>query len=143
MPKSIVKYLYHNVIFVDNHENLFSDYQWYKNGEKIDGATRQYYYEKVLDGNYYVVCKTNSGIQLKSCPVEGELSAKLSVSSVKVYPNPAHGPFTVEGQGVLIVSDLLGQVLRTYTLDGQRTMELPQGQYFLTLGNVTRKLVVE
>lgn len=140
MPKSIVKYLYHNVIFVDNHENLFSDYQWYKNGEKIDGATRQYYYEKVLDGNYYVVCKTNSGIQLKSCPVEGELSAKLSVSSVKVYPNPAKAdiPFNLElvggngnyaGTEMLIYNNSGNLVKHITNITDIITLTLPQGNY--------------
>lgn len=140
MPKSIVKYLYHNVIFVDNHENLFSDYQWYKNGEKIDGATRQYYYEKVLDGNYYVVCKTNSGIQLKSCPVEGELSAKLSVSSVKVYPNPAKAdiPFNLElvggngnyaGAEMMIYNNSGNLVKHITNITDIITLTLPQGNY--------------
>ncbi|MBR2886582.1 MAG: T9SS type A sorting domain-containing protein, partial [Bacteroidales bacterium] len=139
-PSSMVKYLYHNVIFVDNHENLFSDYQWYKNGEKIDGATRQYYYEKVLNGNYYVVCKTNSGIKIKSCPVDGDLSAKISVSSVKVYPNPAKAniPFNLElvggngnyaGAEMLIYNNSGNLVKHITNITDIITLTLPQGNY--------------
>lgn len=139
-PSSMVKYLYHNVIFVDNHENLFSDYQWYKNGEKIDGATRQYYYEKVLNGNYYVVCKTNSGIKIQSCPVDGDLSAKVSVSSVKVYPNPAQAniPFNLElvggngnyaGAEMLIYNNSGNLVKHITNITDIITLTLPQGNY--------------
>lgn len=139
-PSSMVKYLYHNVIFVDNHENLFSDYQWYKNGEKIDGATRQYYYEKVLNGNYYVVCKTNSGIKIKSCPVDGDLSAKISISSVKVYPNPAQAniPFNLElvggngnysGAEMLIYNNSGNLVKHITNITDIITLTLPQGNY--------------
>lgn len=139
-PSSMVKYLYHNVIFVDNHDELFSDYQWYKNGEKIDGATRQYYYEKVLNGNYYVVCKTNSGIKIKSCPVDGDLSAKISISSVKVYPNPAQAniPFNLElvggngnysGAEMMIYNNSGNLVKHITNITDIITLTLPQGNY--------------
>lgn len=140
MPPSMVKYLYHNVIFVDNHDTLFTEYQWYKNGEKIEGATRQYYYEKTLDGEYYVACKHNSGISLHSCPVKGEVSTKVSVSSVKVYPNPAKAniPFNLElvggngnysGAEMLIYNNSGNLVKHITNITDIITLTLPQGNY--------------
>ncbi len=140
MPPSMVKYLYHNVIFVDNHDTLFTEYQWYKNGEKIEGATRQYYYEKTLDGEYYVACKHNSGISLHSCPVKGEVSTKVSVSSVKVYPNPAQAniPFNLElvggngnyaGAEMMIYNNSGNLVKHITNITDIITLTLPQGNY--------------
>ena len=123
-------YQYGSIVTVSVVPNL--DYQldhWTKNGVEV---SEELSFDFVLTEDCQLVAYLdNKGVN------------ETNASALKVYPNPAHGQFTVEGQGVLIVSDLLGQVLRTYTLDGQRTMELPQGLYFLTLGNVTRKLVVE
>ena len=60
-----------------------------------------------------------------------------------VYPNPAQGRFTVEGTGRLTVSNLLGQIVLVKEIDGQTAVTLPQGMYFVKLGNETRKIVVE
>ncbi len=61
----------------------------------------------------------------------------------KVYPNPAQGQFTVEGSGIVIVRDLLGQTLLTREINSQITIQLPQGLYFLTLDDKTQKIVVK
>jgi hypothetical protein len=60
-----------------------------------------------------------------------------------VYPNPTNGIFTVEGTGHLSVMNLLGQEILTQEVEGQTTLELPQGIYFVRMGDVTRKVVVE
>lgn len=61
----------------------------------------------------------------------------------KVYPNPAQGQFTVEGSGIVIVRDLLGQTLLTREINSQITIQLPQGLYFVTLDDKTQKIVVK
>lgn len=60
-----------------------------------------------------------------------------------VYPNPAQGQFTVKGSGTVIVRNLLGQTLLTRKIDGQTSIQLPKGLYFVTLGVSTQKIVVE
>ena len=60
-----------------------------------------------------------------------------------IYPNPAKDRVTVEGSGILTVTNTLGQTLLTKEIDGKTTIELPQGLYFVKLGSVTRKIVVE
>ena len=60
-----------------------------------------------------------------------------------VYPNPAKDRVTVEGTGMFIVTNALGQTILTKEIDGQTTVALPQGMYFVKLGNETRKIVVE
>ena len=60
-----------------------------------------------------------------------------------IYPNPAKGRFTIEGTGTMAVTNSLGQTILTREIDGKETLELPQGMYFVKLGEATRKVVVE
>ena len=60
-----------------------------------------------------------------------------------IYPNPAKDCFTVEGTGVITVTNTLGQTILTQEIDGKATIELPQGMYFVRLGDMVRKIVVE
>ena len=64
-------------------------------------------------------------------------------STFKVYPNPAKGCITIEGTGTLTVTNALGQTILTKEIKGKEKVELPQGMYFVKMGNETRKIVVE
>ena len=64
-------------------------------------------------------------------------------TAFKVYPNPAKDRFIVEGTGKMTVTNTLGQTVLIQEIDGKTTIELPQGMYFVKLGSVTRKVVVE
>lgn len=68
---------------------------------------------------------------------------EITDASFNVYPNPAQGRFTVEGTGRMTVSNLLGQVVLVKEINGQTTVALPRGMYFVKLGNETQKIVVE
>ena len=90
----------------------------------------------VLDVN-----NTNGGFPIL---VTIDLSVpEITDASFNLYPNPAQGRFTVEGTGRMTVSNLLGQVVLVKEIDGQTTVALPRGMYFVKLGNETRKIVVE
>jgi len=60
-----------------------------------------------------------------------------------VYPNPTKDRFTVEGTGMMTVTNTLGQTILAQEIDGKATVELPRGMYFVKLGGMTRKIVVE
>ena len=64
-------------------------------------------------------------------------------STFKFYPNPAKGYVTVEGSGLLIVTNAIGQTILTKEIEGKEKVELPQGMYFVTMGSETHKVVVE
>lgn len=60
-PASNIYIVWDDVLTVDNSSGLFKTYQWYKNGELIPGATKQYYQEeKGLDG--YYMCQVNGDL---------------------------------------------------------------------------------
>lgn len=66
--------------------------------------------------------------------------------SLKLYPNPTHDQFTVEGTGQLVIMNVLGQQILSRFIDGTETITLPEGMYFLRLeqenGVKTGKIVV-
>ena len=71
----------------------------------------------------------------------------LSDGGFRVVPNPAHDLITiVGGQHEYRISNMLGQTLLTGTIQGESQQvdvsQLPQGMYFVTVGELTQKLVV-
>jgi hypothetical protein len=66
---------------------------------------------------------------------------------LKVYPNPSEGTTIVEGSGKLMVVNTLGQLVLTRNVDGQTTLTLPAGLYYVRLestkGVIVNKLVVK
>jgi len=68
----IVYSKWNDLLFVDNGEDLFVSYQWYKDQNPISGETKQYIYTEgvVLEGDghiYYVIATTKEGKQIVSC----------------------------------------------------------------------------
>ncbi len=61
----------------------------------------------------------------------------------KIYPNPSNGSITVEGSGMLIVTNLFGQTILSKEIEDKDKMELSPGLYFVKLGTKTQKVVVE
>ena len=43
----------------------------------------------------------------------------------------------------MTVTNALGQTIMTKKIKGKEKLELPKGMYFVTMGNETRKVVVE
>jgi hypothetical protein len=68
---------------------------------------------------------------------------EAAASAFEVWPNPAQDRFMVEGKGKMTITNALGQILINHEIDGKESMELPQGLYFVRLGDVTRKVIME
>ena len=65
---------------------------------------------------------------------------------MSVYPNPAKGTFTVEGTGLLSISNILGQKIMEQTVEAQTLITLPEGIYLLRLtdgsASITKRVVI-
>ena len=68
---------------------------------------------------------------------------EIQRNAFKVYPNPANGYIIVEGTGVVTLTNTLGHAIITKEINGKAKIELPQGLYFVKMGNATQKIVVE
>ena len=68
---------------------------------------------------------------------------EAAAPAFEVWPNPAQGCFVVQGKGKMIITNALGQILINHEIDGKDSIALPQGLYFVKIGNITRKVVVE
>ena len=68
---------------------------------------------------------------------------EAAAPAFEVWPNPAQGCFVVQGKGKMIITNALGQILISHEIDGKDSIALPQGLYFVKIGNTTRKVVVE
>ena len=105
-----------DVLFVDNNPDnglpdssrdlQFASWQWYKDGQPIDGATEQFYYEPGgLNGNYQVQMTAIDGTIYRSCveAIESEQKPRQQVAGRKVIE---------DGQMLIILGG------KTYTIFG-------------------------
>jgi hypothetical protein len=136
-----------DIIFVDNYAQLYTAYQWYKDGKILDGATKQFYHEPGgLKGCYYVVLTLASGGTITSCEKCYD-NTKLATKDWKltVYPNPSkqgsnatgillsNDDVRYDGQLNVTIHNMNGaEVLRMNKVEGQfdvETIQLAPGVY--------------
>lgn len=138
--------LFDDIVAIDNHDDLFTAFQWYRDGEPIPGADQQYYQTadgKPLTGKYNAYVTKATGEKVKICSVDlGSASlAKSAKRTVNAYPNPARAgeEVTIEllnyndedyqGCTIKIVNNA-GSVVQTISnCDRINTVSLPVGTY--------------
>ena len=155
-----------NVLFIANADGRYATFQWYKNGNKMNGETQQRYYAgygvslKGTSDLYHCVMSLSDGSgEEESCPHtfdEVRRSAEagvedITVDGIAVYPTQlsAGGAVTIQIQtGETIRATLLtltGQVISTHEIiSEQASIEMPEvtGLYLLRLqGQKSQRLV--
>ena len=90
--------------------------------------------------NYEIISYSNK--------VENPLPDVNSVDEVQpptlsIYPNPSHGTFTVKGEGILTIINMLGQTIFQQRIEGESPIRLPAGIYIAKLGSSIQKIVVQ
>ncbi|MGN6438947.1 MAG: MBG domain-containing protein [Agriterribacter sp.] len=87
---ALVKQHFSDALYSVNDSSRFVQWQWYKNGVAVSGATRPYYSEATaLNGSYYIVATDKDGNNVQSCPLE-LTGDEVEMRRLKVYPNPAN-----------------------------------------------------
>lgn len=95
---------------------LYTNYQWYRNGKIIPGATKSTYTPS-FDGNYTVVVNdANSCEAVSDIFVVQKLSIQTvsgSIQNIRLYPNPAKDKVIIEADGKvnLKVTDITGKLV--------------------------------
>ncbi|MFH6993382.1 T9SS type A sorting domain-containing protein [Flavobacterium sp. FlaQc-48] len=83
----LISQKWEDVLFSNNKSTNFVFWQWYKNGNAVSGANRQYYSEtQPLNGSYYVIATDKDGKSIKSCPLD--LTGITFSKKIRIYPNP-------------------------------------------------------
>lgn len=129
---------WNDILYVDNNPGngrptaegdlRFVGFQWYKDGQPIEGATSQYYQEEFgLNGVYYVILTDEDGNVYRSCDIEAR---------------PGMGLIEVE-------IDWNDAATEIYTITGVKLNKLPdtQGVYVVRYNaagkTITRKITVK
>ena len=156
-----------NVIFIDNHDNRYTAYQWYKDGKPMAGETAQRYYagngvslEKTHE-RYHCVMTLKDGSKDETCPhpfdsipssADKVNAIDLLTEGIAVYPTTV-----AAGKTVVIRKAFTGTVQATLlTLTGQTvtaiafstaeaTMSMPTtaGLYLLQLTESTNQRIIK
>ena len=152
-----------DVLFVDNGDSLFVAYQWYRDGQVLEGETKQYYYTagQSMQGDgheYHAVAFRADGTEVHSCAYAFEAftrSADLNPGNeqnIQLYPNPVcrNMPVHVVGAGeepLLILYNAIGHKIAQYK-GVEFVVNLPAGCYILQVLDtknqpICRTLIVE
>lgn len=135
---------------ITNNSNVLTStsattYQWYFNGQKIEGAT-SINYTPTINGVYLVRITDNNGCNYRYSQgykfSEGSSASIKNTSGLgafKLFPNPSHGKFSIEngdreGKLEVKISDVYGRVVsQTQNLKTIDMSEFKNGMYFATL----------
>lgn len=132
----------------------FIAYQWYLNGEPIEGATRSYYYKHDgFDGSEVLFCLVTlpDGTQEESCSF---IPTYYPVEQAKVYPSNVSSNamlnISVPAEAEVTIYTTMGLPVQTlFVQEGASTMQAPanKGVYLVSIKmperTVTERIVVE
>jgi hypothetical protein len=123
-PASLISQHFSDAIFFDNSSGDFVEWQWYKNGQAVPGATSPYYSESPsLNGQYFVIATNKAGRQIQSCTLTITGGAAIP-GGIRVHPNPA-----TAGSMVTVISNyptaaLQGAILQIVDITGKVRQQL-------------------
>lgn len=155
---------WNNVLFIDNGDNAYKAFQWYKNGEKLKGEISQRYYtgSTSMEGTtdlYHCVMTKQDNTEEKSCALTFDQTPKaidaavegLTGDNIIVYPTSVKAGGTVtlhmatSGRVQATLLTPAGQTIATHLLQGeQHTIDMPAaaGLYLLMLQhNETQSII--
>ena len=145
-----IKSKFTDVVFISNAEGQFAEYQWYKDGKKLEGETMQFYNDlNGVKGFYSADVVTVEGKKLKVCGVQLNAvdvpETKVLAKRGEIYPNPAKAsqPINIRlvnfneeeiATAYMFVFNSLGnRVLQRSHLSEEFTIELPKGSYTVSI----------
>ena len=82
--------IYNDVVSVIKDDTKeFKTFQWYHNGEKVEGATLPYYQEKGgLSGTYHVIINEGTDQEVRTCARNNWYNPLNKARNITVMPNP-------------------------------------------------------
>ncbi len=149
-----------DVLIINNHENKYIAYQWYKNGIRLPGETKQFIEQKGgLCGTFHAEITRVDGTKFMTC--DTVICIQKSVSKVYVYPNPVikSGDITIKIDGYVDPTEVtkvemynvLGQQYGKYQFTGNEghiSANAASGTYMLIIyresgEKITEKILIQ
>jgi hypothetical protein len=139
-----INLVFDDIACIDNHEDIFAEYQWYHNGELVQGAVQQYIQNiGGLQGSYSAKITTVDGETLRVCSatITDNAFSKSASRAINVYPNPASSgtQLTLElvnfydedyqNLEIQIVNEMGIQIARITNVEKINNVTLPAGNY--------------
>jgi hypothetical protein len=113
---NLIRKHWSDIIFFDNSSNSYSNYQWFKNGVAVGGATGQYYKENGdLDGSYHATALRN-GVLVTSCVLV--MTPSTPDYDIKLVPNPVAPGGSYDVETTLPTANLTGARVQIFTSTG-------------------------
>lgn len=135
-------------------------YQWYKDGNPINGATNRIYTAGVVDGNYTVEVTGAGGCSATSASLPfmstGTNDLSVLAATVSVFPNPARESFNL-----VVGAELTGTNYELYEMTGRKVLsgtigdevttipvrDISSGIYIVNIsngmGSITKRLIIQ
>lgn len=127
-PASLISQHWNDALFFDNSSGDYVQWQWYKDGQPVPGATDPYYSETPeLNGQYYVIATNESGQQIQSCTLTVTGGAAIP-GGIKAHPNPAAAGSLVTVTSNYPSSTLQGAILQVLDINGRVLQQLKNVQ---------------
>lgn len=118
MSNDVIKRKWNDVVVCSNPDSFFVAYQWYRDNEKIGGATGQYYNELTgVDGVYSLDVVTKYGDTLHVCGKSFDIILPEFSITAYLVPAIADQEFTIQVNG-LTKGQLEQAKLVIYSIDG-------------------------
>ncbi len=121
---SLISQHWSDAIFFDNSSGDYVQWQWYKNGVAVLGATSPYYSEEPsLNGQYFVIATNLAGQQVQSCTLTITSGGAIP-GGIKVYPNPVNAGAMVTVTSNYSTMALQGASLQVLDITGRVLQQL-------------------
>lgn len=154
--ENLIHQKFYDVVFISNYEREYSGYQWFKNGEKLEGETKQFFCDKdKFSGFYQCEITKTDGTKILSCPYYPEIKV-LKNPEIKVFPNPisSGSPAIIKVENIdledaeIMIFNSKGQIVkRILNPTNENEVVLPSGEFsarFVSFGKrMTFKMIVK
>lgn len=151
MSNSYLVAAFDDVVSIDNRENRFNTFQWYRNNEAIEGATKPYYQDPrgYLEGAYSLLVNKGTDDEHYICPLN--FYTHDVKKTVTTNPNPVINTTKVKVSGfeneqhLLTIFNSYGATLLRTTFNGEEyeidMSSMPHGTYMISVDGLTTKTV--
>jgi hypothetical protein len=156
----MIKMKWDDVMYVANADNIYTGYQWYKNGQPISQAGQDQYYSE--SGGFTPLAEYNvrafkaDGTYDEGCPFIPNDGSKSGSSNLTIYPNPSQSGGTVtiilqlpEGQwsdADGYIYEMTGKLVNQFKITNsstQITLDVAAGTYAVRIVTAKGKQFVD